>query len=157
MVNDDFSAQDGGVETNHILGDQLTATGSGIERDAGTVRISIRHFGLFELSSHKFSMSQKPTNLPYIPTGTYQIVNQHTGAYAGLLNNDDRSAVVGLTLGLEGHEERGATVCRCLFHSFDNLSTCHATVDHHSPPGRRVHASEHRLRVLCQLRPQSQD
>ena len=54
----------------------------------------------------------KSTKPPIIPTGTYQIVNQHTGAYAGLLNTDDRSGVVGLTAGLGGHDKRGLIVCR---------------------------------------------
>ena len=111
MVNDDFSAQDGGVETNHILGVELAATGAGIEGDTCIVRMRIAYFKSVMLILQKCSADRVTTKPIHIPTGTYQIVNQHTGAYAGLLNNDDRSAVVGLTLGLEGYEKRGSAVC----------------------------------------------
>ena len=53
---------------------------------------------------------QKSTQVSYIPIGTYQIVNLHTGAYAGLLNDNDRSEVVNLTLGLGLNNERGSIV-----------------------------------------------
>ena len=54
---------------------------------------------------------QKATQVAQIPIGTYQIVNLHTGAYAGVLNDNDRSEVVNLTLGLDGHGNRGSIVC----------------------------------------------
>ena len=55
-------------------------------------------------------MQLKNAHFAYIPSGTYRIVNLHTGAYAGLLNENDRSEVVNLTLGLDGHDSRGSNV-----------------------------------------------
>ena len=53
---------------------------------------------------------QKTPQVAHIPTGIYQIVNLHTGAYAGVANDNDRSEVVNLTLGLDGHDNRGSAV-----------------------------------------------
>ena len=39
--------------------------------------------------------------------GIYQIKNLGTSAYAGLLNDDDRSPVVNLTLGVDTNKNRG--------------------------------------------------
>ena len=53
---------------------------------------------------------QKSTQVTHIPTGIYKIVNLHTGAYAGVANDNDRSEVVNFTLGLDGHDNRGSAV-----------------------------------------------
>ena len=60
--------------------------------------------------SISLSAPQKATQVAHIPTGAYQIVNLHTGAYAGLLNDNDRSEVVNLVLGLDVNDEKGSTV-----------------------------------------------
>jgi len=60
---------------------------------------------------------QKATQVTHIPTGTYQIVNLHTGAYAGLLDDNDRSEVVNLILELGSNFDQGSIV------SFDELWT----------------------------------
>ena len=52
----------------------------------------------------------KPDHNKYIPNGTYRIVNVHTGTYAGLLNNNDRSDVVSLSLNLDPDVSVGTTV-----------------------------------------------
>ena len=53
---------------------------------------------------------QKATQVTHIPTGTYQIVNLHTGAYAGLLDDNDRSEVVNLILELASNFDQGSIV-----------------------------------------------
>jgi len=62
------------------------------------------------MRSKSVSVLQKSPQAAHIPTGTYQIINLHTGAYAGVVNDNDRSEVVNLTLGLDGHDNRGSAV-----------------------------------------------
>jgi hypothetical protein len=45
-----------------------------------------------------------------IPNGTYRIANVHTGAYAGLLNDDDQTDLLNLGLGGQIGSDRGLTV-----------------------------------------------
>ena len=63
-------------------------------------------------SSYPPQGSTRSTN---IPNGIYQIVNLDTGAYAGLLDGDERSEVVSLTVGLDDNETRGSNVSLLIF------------------------------------------
>lgn len=50
------------------------------------------------------------------PSGAYHIVNAYTGAYAALLNDDDRSEVVSIIFNLKSDINRGCVVnTRLLF------------------------------------------
>ena len=74
--------------------------------------------GVFILTlyhSESLSAPQKDGQLGMIPNGTYQIVNIDTGAYAGLLDDSDRSQVVNFIPGLNGHSDRGTHVIQILF------------------------------------------
>ena len=54
--------------------------------------------------------------LSYLADGTYHIINVHTGAYAALLNNNDREEMVNITFGLRGDDnEQGSTVSLLLY------------------------------------------
>ena len=101
------------------------------------------------------SQSQRKSHFGDIPTGIYQIVNVHTSAYAGLLNDNDRSEIVNLTLGLGDHGEQGLTVRTD--RSFKRpLVNDWFIVAYHIPPTRRVYDSECRLSIICELRSQPQ-
>ena len=45
-----------------------------------------------------------------LATGTYQIVNVETGAYAGLINDNDQSDLVNITIGLIERNNKGSEV-----------------------------------------------
>ena len=49
-----------------------------------------------------------------LPDGTYHIVNVSTGTYAALLNDDERSEVVNVTLGLNEKADLGSIVITLL-------------------------------------------
>ena len=71
------------------------------------------HFPSYELAcaycNHRPNSGTYTPQLSQLADGIYHIVNVHTGAYAALLNDDDRAEVVNITLGLNGDDDQGST------------------------------------------------
>ena len=69
--------------------------------------------------------NHKQAVIVQIKSGTYQIVNVETGAYAALLNDNDQSELVNLTLGKDD-DRQGSEVCSIPFSqlSYDKVTMC---------------------------------
>ena len=83
---------------------------------------------------------------------TFYITNVHTGAYAALLDDNDRSELVGVTLNLMARPHRGAEVniCVTLFGNFN--SSINTTVVDYAYGARPIHDPERQFYIFCWLR-----